>query len=145
MSDNSSDMRTYKITITREKPEVSVAASLRQSTEGGVLGYTVARSTPAPDILEVQVEVVEDGEMVPDTSQAEGNRSIVIPAGATSTTFAIETEMDDEIWEDHSNVTVTVKDSISDQSRRARRGDVDTGQRFPGIHSYFVCRPSIRN
>ena len=111
MSDNSSDMRTYKITITREKPEVSVAASLRQSTEGGVLGYTVARSTPAPDILEVQVEVVEDGEMVPDTSQAEGNRSIVIPAGATSTTFAIETEMDDEIWEDHSNVTVTVKDS----------------------------------
>ncbi len=108
MSEDSSDTRTYEITVTRKKPEVSVAASTRQATEGDVLGYTVARSPSAPDTLAVLVDVVEDGEMVPAGNLGEGSRSVIIPAGATSTSFAVETEEDDQVWDAHSSVTVSV-------------------------------------
>ncbi len=110
-SKDSSDTRTYAISVTREKPEVSITGTVSQSTEGDVLGYTVSRSTAAPDTLDVKVEVHEDGDMVPAGSTGEGSRSVIIPAGATSTTFAIQPEVDDEIWEAHSNVSVAVKES----------------------------------
>ena len=108
MSADSNDTRTYEITVTRKKPELSVAASTNQSSEGSVLGYTVSRSPSAPETLAVLVDVVEDGEMVPAGSLGEGSRSVIIPAGATSTSFAVETEEDDQVWDANSSVTVSV-------------------------------------
>lgn len=111
MSKDSSDTRTYRISVNREKPEVSIAASVSQASEGDVLGYTVSRSTSAPDTLDVLVEVAEDGEMVPAGSLGEGSRSVIIPAGASSTSFAVETEEDDQVWDDHSTATVSITTS----------------------------------
>ena len=111
MARDSNDSRTYTATVTREKPQVGVTATNSQSTEGDVLGYTVTRSTSAPDTLDVLVNVAEDGEMVPAGSLGEGSRSVIIPAGATSTSFVVETEEDDEVWDAHSIVTVSVLES----------------------------------
>lgn len=113
VSENSTDSRTYTISVTRSKPEVTIAASAVESTEGAVLGYTVARSSSASDTLDVLVEVVEDGEMVPDGSDGEGNRSVIIPSGATSSTFAVVTDENDEVWEAHSKVSATVEETDS--------------------------------
>ena len=107
-AEGSSDTRTYVVNVTREKPEVGVSVSNSQAAEGAVLGYTVTRSTSAPDTLDVMVKVVEDGELVPAGSLGEGIRSVIIPAGATSTSFAVETDEDDQVWDAHSTVTVAV-------------------------------------
>lgn len=102
------ETRTYVITVTREKPKVNLAASTDQASEGSVLGYIVSRSTSAPDSLAVQIEVGEAGDMIPPGSLGEGSRSVIIPAWATSTSFAVETDDDDDVWDAHSTVTVSV-------------------------------------
>ena len=108
VADDSTDTRTYQVTVIRAKPEVSVTASASQSNEGDVLGYTVTRSPSAPDTLDVLVEVSEDGALVPAGSLGEGSRSVIIPAGVTSASFAVQTEEDDEVWDAHSSVIVSV-------------------------------------
>ena len=100
--------RTYTVVVTRQAPEVSVHPGSTEVSEGEVLGFTLNRSSADPDILEVRISVTEDGTLVPEGSEGEGVRSVVIPKGATSTTFAVATEEDDDIWEPHSKVTVTV-------------------------------------
>ena len=111
MSEDSSETRTYVITVTREKPEVSISGSADQASEGAILGYTVSRSTSAPDTLDVLVRVVEDGDMVPAGSLGEGSRSVIIPAGSTSTSFVVETGEDDDVWDAHSTLSVALMES----------------------------------
>ena len=106
--EDSNSGRTYTVLVTRQAPEVSVHAGSTEVGEGEVLGFTLNRSSAAPDTLEVRVNVTEDGTLVPEGSEGEGVRSVIIPKGATSTTLAVATEEDDDIWEAHSKVSVTI-------------------------------------
>ena len=107
-SENPPSMRTYTVSVTRQKPDVRVSASVTEATEGEVLGFTVTRSAAAADTLKVIVDISEDGALVPDGSVGKGSRSVIIPIGATSTTLAVSTEADDGVWEAHSSVSVII-------------------------------------
>ena len=112
-AENSNTSRTYTVMVTRQKPEVSVGADVTVATEGEILSFTVTRSSAPPEPLAVIVSVTEDGTLVHDGSGGEGIRSVVIPAGATSTDLTVITEMDDYSWESHSTVTVAISGSDS--------------------------------
>ena len=112
-AENSNTSRTYTIMVTRQKPEVSVGADVTVATEGEILSFTVTRSSAPPEPLAVIVSVTEDGTLVHDGSGGEGIRSVVIPAGATSTDLTVIAEMDDYSWESHSTVTVAISGSDS--------------------------------
>ena len=110
-AEDSRTIRTYTVVVTRQKPEVSISAGGIVVPEGEAPSFTVTRSHAASDTLDVELSVVETGDEVPDGSEGEGTRSVIIPANATSTTITVTTETDDYAWEPHSTVLVTISPS----------------------------------
>ena len=95
----------YTLTITRAKPRVSIAASANRVDEGGALEFTVRRTPAAGDNLVVTLNVTETGDAL--DASLEGERTVTIPANATSETLTLQTTGDDD-WEPDSRVTVTI-------------------------------------
>ena len=143
-SADSNEIRTYTVTVTRLKPEVSVRASVAEANEGDVLGFTLTRSSTAPDTLEVFVNVVEDGELVSDGSLGEGSRIVIIPIGATTTTFAVATDVDDDVWEVHSNVAafIGVRDSYDIEAHGSSAETLVFDDDFPDATAELSVAPT---
>ena len=98
--------QTYTITVTRAKPEVSISADAATVTEGDRFDFTVTRDAALDEALTVKINVTENGAMVDDGTY-EGDQTVTIAAGQTSTTYTIATE-DDSAWEAHSDVSATI-------------------------------------
>ena len=98
--------QTYTITVTRAKPEVSISADAATVTEGDGFDFTVTRNAAVDEALEVKINIAESGDMVDDGTY-EGDQTVTIAAGQTSTTYTIATE-DDSAWEAHSDVSATI-------------------------------------
>ena len=105
-AEDDTTMKIYTIIVSRTKPVVSIRAGISEAVEGSDLMFTLSRQASVPDRLDVSVNVDEDGTLIFDIE--EGNRTVAIPIGATSTAFTVTTDSDDEIWEAHSTAKVTI-------------------------------------
>ena len=141
-AEDTTTVRTYSVTITRAKPEVSISASTAEITEGGNVAFPVSRDAAAPESLGVTVSVAETGAMVPSTS--EGSRVVTIPTNATSTTLTVATDADDSTWEAHSTVTATIS-STSTYDIESGAGSASTlvkDDDFPAATAVFAVSPN---
>ena len=98
--------RIYSVVIVRARPEVSISPVLPHVPEGADVNFNVSRSAAVSEPLELQVDITESGDLVPD--DAEGTRSVTISTGATSTILTVPTDADDVAWEEHSEVTASL-------------------------------------
>ena len=99
-------MRTYSVIIIRSRPVVSILPESTEVIEGATVNFIVSRNAAVSEPLELQVDIGESGDLVPDA--AEGSKSVTISPGATSTLLTVATDTDDETWEEHSGVTATL-------------------------------------
>ena len=99
-------MRTYSVVVSRARPETSISPVLPQVAEGADVDFNVSRGAAVSDPLELQVNIVETGDLVPVDS--EGGKTVTVPPGAMSTILTLPTDTDDDTWEEHSRVTVTL-------------------------------------
>ena len=141
-AEDTTTIRTYSVSITRAKPEVSISASTAEITEGGNVAFSVSRDAAAPESLGVKVSVDETGAMVPDSN--EGSRVVTIPTNATSTTLTVTTDADDSTWEAHSTVTATIS-SASTYDIESGAGSASTlvkDDDFPAATAVFAVSPN---
>ena len=97
----------YAITVTRTKPKVNVSAETVMAGEGAVLSFTLERSPVTADALEVMIDVSETGDFVdPDN---EGIKTVTIAANNAMASHIVLTDSDDDLWDPHSVVTVTLQ------------------------------------
>ena len=95
---------SYTITLTRAKPQVSIAAvTASPAAEGAALVFRVSRSAAAGDTLAVTVSVGEDGAMVDDALEMAS--TVTIAANQTGADLTVQTDAIDAVWEEHSTVT----------------------------------------
>ncbi len=103
--------RDFAITVTREKPAVSITGPASAVAEGMNMEFVVSRPEAAADTLTVEVAVVEEGgDLVAGTNQK--THDVTIPGGETEATLAIPL-VDDLIWEEHAQVTATIESSTT--------------------------------
>ena len=141
-AEDTTTVRTYSVTVTRAKPEVSISASASEITEGGSVAFSVSRNAAAPESLGVTVSVSETGAMTPDSN--EGSRVVTIPTNATSTTLTVATDADDSAWEAHSTVTATIS-SASAYDIESGAGSASTlvkDDDFPAATAVFAVSPN---
>ena len=94
----------YTLTLTRAKAQVLITAALAPAVpEGTALVFRVSRRAAAADTLAVTVSVSEDGAMVDDA--LETSSTVTIAANQTSADLTVQTDADDDVWEEHSTVT----------------------------------------
>ena len=105
-AEDESAMQSYVVTITRSKPTVGIRRVANSVPEGGVIELTVSRDESATEALGVLVEVAETAMLL--AAGEIGQSTITIPTGATSTTFNISADIDDNVWEEHSTVTARI-------------------------------------
>ena len=99
---------SYTVTLTRAKPQVSITAvTASPATEGAALVFRVSRAAAAADALVVTAGVSEDGAMVADA--LETSSTVTIAANQTSADLTVQTDADDEAWEEHSTVTASTQ------------------------------------
>ena len=105
-AEDNSAMQTYIVTIARSKPTVSILEATGNVSEGGVITFDVIRDAPVSDALDVVVNVAETNVLLADGEA--GQKAIAIPTWATSTSFTITADTDDDVWEEHSTVTASI-------------------------------------
>ena len=97
----------YAITVTRTKPKVNVSAETVMAGEGAVLSFTLERSPVTADALEVMIDVSETGDLVDPGN--EGIKTVTIAANNATAGHIVLTDSDDDVWDPHSVVTVTLQ------------------------------------
>lgn len=110
-SEDGEESQTYVVTITRAKPTVGILRGPAHVSEGQVLTFEISRGESTTESLVVTVDVTESGMLLAAGEQ--GRRTITIPGGATSTSFALTGDTDDEVWEEHSTVTASIVESVT--------------------------------
>ena len=96
------------LTLTRAKAQVLITAALAPAVpEGTALVFRVSRRAAAADTLAVTVSVSEDGAMVDDA--LETSSTVTIAANQTSADLTVQTDADDDVWEEHSTVTASTE------------------------------------
>ena len=141
-AEDTTTVRTYSVSVTRAKPEVSISAGAAEITEGGNVAFSVSRDAAAPESLGVTVSVAETGAMVPDSN--EGSRVVTIPTNATSTTLTVTTDADDSTWEAHSRITATIS-GTSTYDIETGAGSASTlvkDDDFPAATAAFAVSPN---
>ena len=96
---------SFAITDDDAEAEISIAAG-SDVTEGGTAEFTLTATTASMSSLRVGLTVTAQGAVVA-AGQTGGNKSVVIPAGATTATFEVPTQSD-SADETGGSVTVTV-------------------------------------
>ena len=121
----------YTLTLTRAKAQVSITAvTASPATEGAALVFRVSRSAAAADTLAVTVSVSEDGAMVADALEA--SSTVTIAANQTSADLTVQTDANDDVWEEHSTVTArTEPGDLYVQAQPGRGRHRGAGQRLP--------------
>ena len=107
-AEDETTVQTYMVTVTRERPDVSVSSQQGEVYEGGTAGLVVTRGVSIPEQLDVKLSVSETGALLP--SSEEGERTVAIPSGASSTVLSLSTDSNDNEWEAHSTVTVSIEE-----------------------------------
>ena len=97
----------YAIIVTRSKPKVNVSAETVMAGEGAVLAFTLERSPVTADALEVMIDVSETGDFVGPGN--EGIKTVTIAANSSTSIHTVPTDSDDDAWDPHSVVTVTLQ------------------------------------
>ena len=100
---------TYTVTLTRRIPEAAVSVPRTPDPEEGAeLTFTVTLNGPVEDTagLDVTLTVDETGAML-HSSSPPGTVTLNVPQGQTTATHTLATADDDE-WEEHSTIGVTV-------------------------------------
>ncbi len=86
-------------------PRVSVSADQGVVREGGNVAFTLARMGVTSETLTVQVSVSDGaGDVIRGTTPT----AVTFAAGSGTTRLAVVTD-DDDVWEEHADVTMTVK------------------------------------
>ena len=92
--------------MTRAKAEVSISPKSSEVFEGTEVVFAVSRNAAVSDALDVIVDVTETGTLVADPAQ--GSKTVTIASGATTTVLTVSTDVDDDVWEEHSAVSAAV-------------------------------------
>ena len=99
--------QTYAITVTRSIPKVNVSTDTVMASEGAVLSFTLERRLVTADALEVMIDVSETGDFVDPGN--EGIKTVTIAANSSTSIHTVPTDSDDDLWDPHSVVTVTLQ------------------------------------
>lgn len=99
--------QVYAITVERARPVVNVSVGTSSGDEGDTLEFDVRRSPPAPDDLEVIIDISETGDFV--AAEDEGIKRVTIPADARAATYTVNTDPDDATWDLNSIVFLTLQ------------------------------------
>ena len=93
-----------------DRPTIGIAADAGRITEGGTADFTITASNAAQADITVDLTVNREGAYV-DSMDA-GNKSVTLPAGATTVRYSVAT---DELASDDPNgqVSVTLRNSSS--------------------------------
>ena len=93
-----------------DQPTIGIAADAARITEGGTADFTVTASNAAQADISVDLTVNREGAYVDSTDA--GNKSVTLPAGATTLRYSVATS---ELASDDPNgqVSVTLRDSSS--------------------------------
>ena len=97
----------YAITVTRSIPKVNVSVETVMADEGAVLSFSLERIPVAADALEVMIDVSETGDFVGPGN--EGIKTVTIAANSSTSIYTVPTDSDDDAWDPHSVVTVTLQ------------------------------------
>ena len=131
----------YAITVTRTKPKVNVSAETVMAGEGAVLSFTLERSPVTADALEVMIDVSETGDLVDPGN--EGIKTVTIAANNATASHIVLTDSDDDVWDPHSVVTVTLQPG--DDYMVGDAGSVQTEVRdndFPQATAALTVNPN---
>ena len=107
----SGESGSQEITIAAsDQPTIGIAADAGRITEGGTADFTITASNAAQADITVDLTVNREGAYV-DATDA-GNKSVTLPAGATSVAYSVATS---ELASDDPNgqVTITLRNSSS--------------------------------
>ncbi len=107
----SGESGSQEITIAAsDQPTIGIAADAGRITEGGTADFTITASNAAQADITVDLTVNREGAYV-DSMDA-GNKSVTLPAGATTVRYSVAT---DELASDDPNgsVSVTLRDASS--------------------------------
>ena len=97
----------YAITVTRSISKVNVSTDTVMVGEGAVLSFTLERIPVTSDALEVMIDVSETGGFVDPSN--EGIKTVTIAANNATASHIVITDSDDDLWDPHSVVTVTLQ------------------------------------
>ena len=97
----------YAITVTRSISKVNVSTDTVMVGEGAVLSFTLERIPVTSDALEVMIDVSETGGFVDPGN--EGIKTVTIAANNATAIHTVHTDSDDDLWDPHSVVTVTLQ------------------------------------
>lgn len=106
------DTTDYVLTLTRSKPVISVGSANPPPNEGDSHEFLIERDARAPETTLVSYSVSESGDMLDDDDH-EGDYTVTIPANSRGVTVAVNSDDDDDVWEEHSDVTVAIKTSTA--------------------------------
>ena len=132
----------FTINVVRARPTVNVRVWTGGAVrEGYSLRFTVERGLVVPDALEVLIDVGETGDFVDESE--EGTRSITIEANASAATHIVSTDADDDVWDPHSAVTVTVQadDAYTVGSARSAKIEIEDDD-FPETVAVLTAHPN---
>ena len=100
--------RTYTVTVTRSVPELTITAP-SDSTESDAIGmvFLVRRNGRVPERTAVMVSLTESSDLI----MTSGSHQIGIAAGSVGGAFTALANSNNDRWQEHSLVTVTLLES----------------------------------
>ena len=108
-AEDTTTMRTYTLTITRQLPELTISVTDDELAEGESVVATISRDAATDETTAFTLSVSEDGTMVDDVLETDGV-TYLIQAEQTAFELEIPTQADD-VWDAASTVSVELEEN----------------------------------